>query len=90
MFFFVYSINMSNTKQNNEIEHTNKEISLLQDRLKINEKSKNQFQNVLMRIRRLRVKQGQKANISETKKLQNILKDIFKNKIKNIKKRMIY
>ena len=32
---------MSNTKQNNEIEHINKEISLLQDRLKINEKSKN-------------------------------------------------
>ena len=29
---------MSNTKQNNEIEHINKEISLLQDRLKINEK----------------------------------------------------
>ena len=62
----------------------------MQDRLKINEKSKNQFQNVLMRIRRLRVKQGQKANISETEKLQNILKDVFKNKIKNIKKRMIY
>ena len=35
---------MSNTKQNNEIEHINKEISLLQDRLKINGKSKNQFQ----------------------------------------------
>ena len=29
---------MSNTKQNNETEHINKEISLLQDRLKINEK----------------------------------------------------
>ena len=43
--FFVYSINMPNTKQNNEVEHINKEISLLQDRLKINEKSKNQFQN---------------------------------------------
>ena len=81
---------MPNINQNNEIEYINKEISLLEDRLKINEKSKNQFQNVLMRIRRLRVKQGQKANISETKKLQNILKDVFKNKIKNIKKRMIY
>ena len=30
----VYSINMPNTKQNNEIEHINKEINLLQDRLK--------------------------------------------------------
>ena len=29
---------MSNINQNNEIEHINKEISLLQDRLKINEK----------------------------------------------------
>ena len=43
-------------KQNDEIEHVNKEISLLQDRLKINEKSLNQFQNRLMRIRRIRVK----------------------------------
>ena len=42
---------MPNTKQNNEIRHINKEISLLQvlqDRLKINEKSKNQFQIGLM------------------------------------------
>ena len=36
---------MPNAKQNNEIEHINKEISLLQDRLKINEESKNQCQN---------------------------------------------
>ena len=43
-------------KQNDEIEHVSKEISLLQDRLKINEKSLNQFQNGLMRIRRIRVK----------------------------------
>ena len=86
----MHSINMPNINQNNEIQYINNEISLLQDRLKVNEKSKNQFQNVLMRIRRLRVKQGQKTNISETKKLQNILKDVFKNKIKNIKKRMIY
>ena len=48
-FFFVHS--MSNINQNNEIEYINKEISLLQDRLKINEKSLNQFQNVLMRIK---------------------------------------
>ena len=43
-----------------------------------------------MRIKRLRLKQGQRKKISETKKIQNILKDIFKNKIKNIKKRTIY
>ena len=81
---------MSNISQNNGIESINKEVSLLQDRLKINEKSLNQFQNVLMRIKRLRLKQGQRKKISETKKIQNILKDIFKNKIKNIKKRTIY
>ena len=39
---------MPNTKQNNEIEHINKEIILLQDRHKKNEKSLNQFQNGLI------------------------------------------
>ena len=52
----MYSLNMPNTKQNNEIEHINKEICLLQDTLKINEKSLNQFQNELMQIVRIRVK----------------------------------
>ena len=41
----MHSINMPNTQQNNEIEHINKEITLLQDLLKKNEKSQNQFQN---------------------------------------------
>ena len=81
---------MPNISQNNETEHINKEISLSQDRFKINEKSLNQFQNGLMRIGRIRVKQGQRTNLSQTKKIQKILKDIFKNKIKYIKKRMIY
>ena len=49
---------MSNTQQNNEVEHINKEINLLQDRLKKNEKSQNQFQNGLMQIGRIRVKKG--------------------------------
>ena len=86
-FFFVHSINMPNINQNNEIESINKEISLLQDRLKINEKSLNQFKNGLRRIGRLRLKQGQKTNLSKTKKMQEALKDIFKNKIKYIKKK---
>ena len=59
---------MPNTNQNNEIENVNKEISLLQDRLKINEKSLNQFKNGLRRIERLRLKQEKKANLSKTKK----------------------
>ena len=81
---------MSNKKQNNKIEHVNKEISLLKDRRKINEKSKNQFQNGLMEIGRIRVKQGQKTSLSQTKKIQNIVKNIFQNKIKYIEKSLIY
>ena len=44
---------MPNTKQNNEINHINKEINLFQDLVKKNEKSKNQFPNRLMRIGRI-------------------------------------
>ena len=72
---------MPNINQNNEIESINKEISLLQDRLKINEKSLNQFKNGLRRIGRLRLKQGQKTNLSKTKKMQEALKVIFKKNI---------
>ena len=78
---------MPNISQNNKIEYINKEISLLQDRLQVNEKSLNQFQNGLMQIGRIRVKQGQKTNLFQTKRIQKIVKDIFKNKIKHIKKK---
>ena len=77
---------MPNINQNNEIENINKEISLLQDRLKINEKSLNQFQNGLMQIGRIRVKKGKSTDISQTKKMRNIVRNIFQNKIKQIKK----
>ena len=59
---------MPNIEQNNEIEHINKEIILLQDLLKKNDKK------------------GQRANLSQTKNIQNIVKNIFQNKIKQIKK----
>ena len=59
---------MPNLHQNNESEHINTEINLLQDLLKKNEKSQNQFQNELMQIGRIRVKTGQRRNLSETKK----------------------
>ena len=65
----MYSINMPDINQNNEIESINEEISLLQDRLKINEKSLNQFKNGLRQIGKLRLKQGKKANLSKTKKM---------------------
>ena len=47
---------MSNLQKDNiqnEIDQINKEINLLQDRLKKNEKSLNQFKNGLMQIRRI-------------------------------------
>ena len=80
---------MSNLQQNNiqnEIEQIKKEIDLLQDRVKKNEKCLNQFQNVLMQIRRIRVKKGQRTDISQIKEIQNIVKDILQNKIKQIEK----
>ena len=77
---------MPNTQQNNEIEHINKEINLLQDRVKENEKSLNQFQNGLMQIGRIQVRKGQRTYLSQTKKIQNIFKDIFQNKINKIEK----
>ena len=80
------SINMANAQQNNKIKHINKEINLLQDRRKENKKSQNQFQNGLMQIRRILVKKGQRANLYQTKKIQNIVKNIFQNKIEQIKK----
>ena len=78
---------MPNTQQNNEIEHINQEINLLQDLLKKNEKGANQFQNGLMQIGRIQVKQGQRRNLSQTKKIfqKKYLKNIFQNKIKQIK-----
>ena len=49
----MHSINMSNISQNKEIEHINKEMSLLQDRLKINEKNPDHFKDRLMQIKRI-------------------------------------
>ena len=66
----MHSIKMSNTSQNNGIENIDKEINLLQDRLDINEKSVNGFKNGLRRIGTLRLKQGQKTNLSKTNKIQ--------------------
>ena len=83
----MHSIKMSNTSQNNGIENINKETSLLHNRLEVNEKSLNQFKNGLRQIRKLRSKQGQKINLSKTKKMQEALKNIFESKIKNFKKK---
>ena len=39
-----------------------------------------------MQIGRIWVKKGQRTNLSQTKKIQNIVKNIFQNKVKQIKK----
>ena len=82
----MYSINMQNLQQNSEIMYINNEINLLQDLLKKKEKIQNQFQNGLARIGKIRVKKGQRINFSQTEKMQNIARNIFQNKIKQIKK----
>ena len=75
---------MSNISQNNEIEYINKEISLLQDRLKINEKSLNRFKDRLMKIRRI---QEQRTNLSKAEKIYlKISKYIFKIRLSISKK----
>ena len=68
-------------------ENINKEISLVQDRLKITKKSLNQFQNGLASIGRMRVKQGQSTNLSQTKKIRKIYSKI---RLRISKRRMIY
>ena len=78
---------MLNLQQNNKIEHINKEINLLQGLLKKNKKSKNQLQNGLMQIGRIRVKKGKSTDFFQTKKIQSIVRNIFQNKIKQIKKK---
>ena len=58
----------------------------MQDRLKKNEKSQNQFENGLMYIGRIRVKKGQRTDLSQTKKIQNVVNNILQNKLEQIKK----
>ena len=41
---------------------------------------------MLIQIGRIGVKKGQMTNLSQTKKIQNIVKNVFQNKIKQIKK----
>ena len=78
---------MQNFQQNSEIMHINNEINLLQGLLKKNEKIQNHFQNGLARIGKIQVKKGQRTNFFQTRKIQNLVKNIFQNKIKQIKKK---
>ena len=81
---------MPNTNQNNEVESINKEISLVKDRLKINEKSLNQFQNGLRLIGRLRIKRGKKTNLFKNKKIQEALRIYLILRLRLSKKKVIH
>ena len=61
---------MPNLQQNDEIEHVNKGINLLQYLFKKNEKSQNQFQNGLIQIRRIRVKKEKRLIFLKPKKYE--------------------
>ena len=65
--------------QKTEFEQIKKEITSLQDRCKKNEKSLNHFPNGLVQIKRTQVKKGQRQDSFQTKKIQNIVKNILKN-----------
>ena len=54
--------------------------------LRKTKKSQNQFKIGLMHIERIRVKKGQRTDLSQTKKIQNIVKNILQNKIQQIKR----
>ena len=56
-------LNPQQNKMQNEIEQIKKDINILQDRLKKDEKSLNQFQNGLMRIKKTQVKKKDKGRI---------------------------
>ena len=62
-------LNIQENNIQNEIEQMKKEIDLLQDRLKENKKSQNQFTNGLMHIRNIRVKKGKRTDLYQTKKI---------------------
>ena len=77
----MYSINMQNLEQNSEIIYSKNEINLLQDLQKKNEKIQNQYPNGLARIVKIRVSKGRRTIFFKTRKIQNIVRDIFQNKI---------
>ena len=63
----MHNINIQNLQQNSEIMYIDKEMNLLQDLLKKNEKIQNQFQNGLARIGKITAKKGQRTNFFQTK-----------------------
>ena len=77
-----YNINKPNTQQNNiqnEIEHINKETNLLQDILK-----KKESISKWVIANRKNTSKKRKKDPSQTKKIQNIVKNLFQNKIEQI------
>ena len=82
----MYSTNMQNLEQNSEIMYINNEINLLQDLLKKTQKNPESISKWVSANWKNTSKEGQRTNFFQTKKLQNIVRNIFQNKIKQIKK----
>ena len=80
---------MSNTQQNNEIEHINKEINLLQEILKKTRKRSKSISKWVNANWKNTSKKGKSMNLSQTKQVRNIVRNIFQNKIKQIKKKAL-
>ena len=64
--------NLQHNNIQNKIEQIKKEIDLLQGRLKIDEKSQNQFQNGLMHIKRIQVKKDKGRILFKPKNYKSI------------------
>ena len=64
--------NLQHNNIQNKIEQMKKEIDLLQGRLKIDEKSQNQFQNGLMHIKRIQVKKDKGRILFKPKNYKSI------------------
>ena len=80
---------MPNTQQNNiqtEFEQTNKETNLLQDGFLKKRKKSESMSKWVNAHQKNTNKKGQRTNLSQTKEIQNIVKDIFQNKIKQVEK----
>ena len=70
--------------QNNGIEHINQEISLLQDRLKINEKKESTSKWVNANWKNTSKTRTKDKSFSNQKNTKYIVKNKFQNKIKHI------
>ena len=74
----MYSINISNLQQNDEIEHINKEINLLQDLLKKKRKKSERISKWVNANQKNTIKKMKKHGSFSNQNIRNIVKNISK------------